>query len=142
MSRDGAGTLGLNACLIWLSTVAASPPSASPLQASPVAEPQAQAASPSIDEMLQECRTHCQQVTQVLNDIAKAAEEHGMQWALNLVQAQWAEMKGHMNGCMDTVNQMETRYRTVEWAAEPPETISTASSQTQKAWQKAGLPTE
>jgi len=95
---------GIGATLIFSTFVAAQQP-ASPGQPK------------SMDDMMKECRTHCQTTTATLDqltrqmDNAKQSNDPAqMRTALDAVQKPLAEMKDHMTGCMGMMSMMEKMH--------------------------------
>jgi hypothetical protein len=80
----------------------------------------------SMDEMMQECRKHCQetaksidQTTKALEDASQSNDPARMRAANDQARKALAEMKNHMSMCMNMMDMMEKMH----WQG-PKETVS------------------
>ena len=71
----------------------------------------------SMDDMMKECRTHCQATTTSINQLTKRMDEAKqsndpaqMRTALEQAQQPLAEMKDHMTGCMNMMSMMQNMH--------------------------------
>jgi hypothetical protein len=71
----------------------------------------------TMDEMMQECRKHCQETTKSIDQTTKMMGEAGqsndharLRAALDQAQKSLAEMKNHMSMCMNMMDMMEKMH--------------------------------
>jgi hypothetical protein len=70
-----------------------------------------------MDEMMQECRKHCQETTKSIDQTTKMMDEAGqsnaparMRAALDQAQKELVGMKNHMSMCMSMMDMMEKTH--------------------------------
>jgi DNA-binding ferritin-like protein len=71
----------------------------------------------TMDEMMQECRKHCQETTKSIDQTTKMMDEAGqsnaparMRAALDQAQKELVGMKNHMSMCMSMMDMMEKTH--------------------------------
>jgi predicted lipoprotein len=103
--------MSLALAVVFAALVAAQQP------AKPGQEKQRGGQTMSMDEMMKECRKHCQETARSIDQTTKTMEEAKqsndpakMRAALDQGQKRLAEMKNHMSGCMNMMNMMEKMH--------------------------------